>query len=322
MADCHDLFQKFNDNIKLMPSKSDFLKKGGNAIRDRIRNDFKSMGKSVPKFRTQGSYAMSTIVNPIDGEYDIDDGVYLQDLDPNKSEWPTPDTVHKWIYDAVKKHTKEEPIDKRTCIRVCYSGQYHIDLPIYAIYNSFPYLAEKGERGWHVSDPRALTNWFKDQVKNEGEQLRRLVRYLKAWADNQSRLGKLPSGLILTILVVNNYEKSDRDDGSFAGTVANIYNQMLGSEAVFNPVDPYERLSDRLTETQINNFRERLSILLDDARDALKENSKQKAAKKWRKEFGDRFPEYKDPDKSKKVLKTSAPAILHDDARFAEINTE
>lgn len=62
---------------------------------------------------------MGTIVNPLDGEYDIDDGVYLQNLDKeNKDSWPTPETVHSWIYKAVEGHTKEDPIDKRIKERV------------------------------------------------------------------------------------------------------------------------------------------------------------------------------------------------------------
>lgn len=298
MANCHDLFQKFYDEINLTLSKKNSLRTARDAIRDKIRKHFEdTMGEETPKFHGQGSYAMSTIVNPLDGEYDIDDGVYLQNLDSDKSKWPSVAAVHSWIYKAVKEHTDENPIDKRTCIRVIYSGQYHVDLPIYGMYNSKPYLAEKGEAGWHISDPRAITDWFKDKVKNEGEQLRRIVRYLKAWVDNKSKSGKLPSGLILTILVVNNYEKTERDDASFTGTVRNIYDQILNSPTIFNPVDPNERLGDYITETQIRNFKERLFRLLDNAGAALEEESIEEACKKWKGEFGNRFPSSSSDDK-------------------------
>ena len=80
----------------------------------------------MPKFHAQGSFATQTTVNPLDGEFDLDDGVYLQHLDEyDQSGWPTPETVHGWIVDATNGYTKEKPIDKRTCVRVRYAGQYH-----------------------------------------------------------------------------------------------------------------------------------------------------------------------------------------------------
>ena len=41
MANCHDLFQKFYDEVKLTPSKEDSLKTAREAIREKIRNYFK-----------------------------------------------------------------------------------------------------------------------------------------------------------------------------------------------------------------------------------------------------------------------------------------
>ena len=158
MADCHDLFQKFHDKIKLPSSKKEYLMQARDALRERMRKYFKEELKcNVPKFWIQGSYAMRTVANPLDGEYDIDDGVYLQNLDVNKEKWPPTSTVHDWVFKAVKGHTDKDPVDKRTCVRVIYSGKYHVDLPIYGENKGLYYLAEKGENGWNESNPRALT---------------------------------------------------------------------------------------------------------------------------------------------------------------------
>ena len=76
----------------------------------------------------------------------MDDGVYLQGYDDvDQDDWPTPSTVHKWVKDAVEDRTKLSPIDKDTCIRVCYSAGYHIDLPIYIVKDDVAYLATKKE---------------------------------------------------------------------------------------------------------------------------------------------------------------------------------
>ena len=321
MANCHDLFQKYHDMIKLDSSKKELLKNGKNALRKKIKEYFSNtLEVESPKFWSQGSYALRTIVNPIVGEYDIDDGVYLQNLGTIKDKWPTPQIIHKWIYNAVKGHTKEDPIDKRTCVRVIYSGQYHVDLPIYGIYNNEHYLAEKGERGWHVSDPQILHNWFMNQLKVNGEQLRTTVKYLKAWADYQTKTKNLtlPSGLVLTILVAKSYTSRDRDDTAFGRTVKNIYQNISNALAVCNPVDESEVLTEYLTDQQKKVFIELLLELMDSTNEALGQQSKKEACKIWRREFGSRFPCCDDiKELEETVLHTKAPAILKDDARSA-----
>ena len=318
MANCHDLFQELYAKIELASSKKEDLKKARDAIRDKIRKYFKDTLKAnVPKFLIQGSYAMATIINPLDGEFDIDDGIYLQNLGSDKSKWPEPETVHNWIKKAVEGHTKEKAQDKRTCIRVIYSGNYHVDLPIYGIYNNNAYLAEKGKLGWHISEPRNIVEWFKNQIKTKGDQLRRLVRYTKAWADYQSKSGELLNGFTLTVLVAEGYEKSERDDSSFGGTMRNISDRLSKSTVILNPVDKNEDLGKRISESQLKNFIERLAALLESASAALKEKSKVEACKKWKSEFGKRFPRCEDLKVVDTPRKTSSPAILRDDARSA-----
>ncbi len=97
----------------------------------------------MPEFKAQGSFVMDTIVNPIDEDFDLDDGVYfIGDLAPH--ERPEPTAFHQAIYDAVKDQTNEV-YDKDTCVRVRYTKGYHIDLPIY--YRSYihPELAHKSD---------------------------------------------------------------------------------------------------------------------------------------------------------------------------------
>jgi hypothetical protein len=45
-------------------------------------------------------------------------------------------------------------------------------------------LAHRDE-GWKPSDPRKLEEWFRAAVRQHGEQLRRVCRYLKNWRDNR-----------------------------------------------------------------------------------------------------------------------------------------
>lgn len=310
MANLHDAFGTYYEKIKLAKWKKESLKKGRDAIRERIRNHFReNLKKPIPKFHGQGSYAMRTTVNPLEGEYDIDDGVYLQHLDTtDDKDWPSPATVHRWLVEAVEGHTKEKPMDKKTCVRVRYAGHYHLDLPAYAQKEGKYFLAVKDEQGWRESDPKALTVWFINQVKSQGEQLRRNMLYLKAWADFQKgRKGKMINGLILTVLAAHHYRSSERDDVSLAETVKAIYAAVNDDFVVFNPVDGNEKLTDRLTDRQKDRFQKAIAELAEQAEWAVNTQDKEETSKLWRKQLGDRFPKVeKDKDDSRKKEQIAA----------------
>ena len=124
MAECNDLFLKFNDEIKLSSKKKKSLRKSRNAIGKDIQKYFdETLGVTKPNFWGQGSYMMNTIIKPIEGEYDIDSGVYLMHLsDVEEEDWPATSTVHTWIKKAVENRTSTPPQDKNTCIRVIYKA--------------------------------------------------------------------------------------------------------------------------------------------------------------------------------------------------------
>jgi hypothetical protein len=309
MADCHDVFQKFYEAIRLDKSKKDNLESGKKALREKIRKHFKENKKvTPPKFYTQGSYAMGTIINPVDGEYDIDDGVYLQNLEQDKSKWPEAETVHQWVLDAVDDHTKNKPIDKRTCIRVIYAGEYHIDLPIYCMHEGKPYLAEKSDMGWHISDPRKITSWFKNELINNGEQLKRIICFFKAWADSKPKSPSLPSGLVLTILATEGFQGDIHEDVSYAKTIASVLDRLNISTVIRNPNDASEDLSERLSKAEMDNFKVRLAALVKNAEEAIKEQDKEKACKIWIREFGERFPLFNE-DKEREMAESLSDAI-------------
>jgi hypothetical protein len=319
MANCHDLFLEFYDKIILPETKKESLRKARDAIRDRIEKKFAEAGRTpIPLIRDQGSYATHTIINPIDGEYDIDVGVYLQNLDKtNKKNWPAPEMVHQWVYDAVDGQTDQKPIDKRTCVRVIYAGQYHVDLPIYAPLKDDNLHAEKGEKGWNPSDPQAIIDWFQKAIELHGDQLRRMVRYFKAWADYNSKHGKLPIGFIFTVLVIEKFVASERDDVCFGQLVRVLRSRMLSSPYICNPVDPSEDLYQRYDDEEKKRFLQLLRRLQVAASNALTTEGKKDACKCWYKEFGDRWANCDALDEEDKPRYTKAPAILKDDARSA-----
>jgi hypothetical protein len=323
LAQCNDLFLKFDEKIKLKPKKKESLRTSRNALRKKIQDYFEETLKvSKPKFWGQGSYMMNTTIEPIEGEYDIDDGVYLMHLaDKKEEDWPATSTVHNWIVKAVDGHTSTPPKDKNTCVRVIYKNDYHVDLPIYikAEDADHPKLAHK-EKGWIDSDPKALTNWFNDEVKNKGDQLKRIVRYFKAWKDYKKGDDKFPSGMVFTILAANHFVEGyeEDDDSAFIAIAQEIYDQLNSSFSLKRPVFPEEELLDGWSETAKTKFLNKLSNLIEQGQKALETEDKKEAADIWRKIFGDRFPEYTPPEERVDkgyALQTSKPAVLGNHGR-------
>ncbi|MEH2298047.1 MAG: CBASS cGAMP synthase [Nostoc sp.] len=288
MANCHKLFLKFNTLIALKSKQKERLRVSRNAIRDRIRRYFQNKQNGFfPKFHGQGSLMMNTIIEPLDREFDIDDGIYFKvEAKPIQSV----STLHQWIWEAINGHTKQNPIDKQTCVRLVYAGQYHLDLPIYyIIQGQTPYLAHKS-KGWIKSDPREFIRWFNDKADNDG-QLKRIVRYLKAWRDY--RKGDLPSGLIFSILTANNIVFDERDDIALYKTLLNIKSSLERSFVCYRPTTPAdENLLEDYSQTNKDYFLEQLGSFIQSAEKALDEKTSQKdACKAWQRHFGeDRFP--------------------------------
>lgn len=305
MADCHKLFLEFNSIIELKPNSKAFLRESREAVRERIRNYFRKKANGfVPKFHGQGSFMMNVIILPGDGEFDLDDGIYFF---VEKEPIYSVDTFHRWIYEAVDGHTKQEVIDKQTCVRVVYAGQYHLDLPIYYIIEGqYPRLAHKS-KGWIESDPREFIKWFQDKTDGKG-QLRRIVRYLKAWSDYKA--GSLPSGLILSILATKNIHFNVRDDIALYRTLVGIKNSLDLSFTCYRPTTPaYEDLLQNYSQTNRDYFESQIASLIRSAEKALNDKTSLKeACREWQKHFGDRFSCQLVEDKADSLLSTAFAA--------------
>lgn len=317
MANLNKLFSDFNEEITLKSKKKENLRIGRNALRKKIKDNFSKKGRSKPKFCGQGSYMMKTIVNPIDSEYDLDDGVYIQEYSKKEiKEWPKASTIHTWIKDAVDGHTSTPPVDKNTCVRVIYVNDYHIDLPAYIIKDDEAYLAHKRD-GWIVSDPKAFTDWFIGKVTSEGEQLRSLVKYLKAWKDYKKVDLK---GISITILVGENYcDYENRDDLALLGTLTNIIESLEDKFECVKPVAPNEDLFEGHSETKQAEIINAITKLRDSIQKAVDKEDEKEASNIMIKYFGSRFPqgESSTVEQKSQYVQVEAPAVIKNDGRSA-----
>ena len=191
------------------------------------------------------------------------------------------DAAERVLEELALQHRWRVLTDKSTCIRVEIDSTTHLDVPLYAIPDDqFETLKEAATRGrigldsssadaaaqdendvwerlpdnsvllahrtegWKMSDPRPLKRWFLDQVQEQGEQLRRVVRYLKALRDWEWAVGG-PSSILLMASASQIFDQCPRrDDLAFLEVVERLPRILRGGVA--NPTNPTESLSDRL----------------------------------------------------------------------------
>lgn len=314
MANLNSLFLEFNNKIKLSSSKKEDLRTGRDALRKDIKDWFAEKNKIQPKFYGQGSFSMNTTLNPLSGnEYDLDDGVYLQGYsDDEIDNWPSATAVHSWIKSATDEQTSKESSDKNTCVRVNYAADYHIDLPIYIEKDDIYYLAHKAD-GWTPSDPKEFTEWFVNNVKDNDEQLRRLVRYLKSWKDYK---GISLKSIEITILIADNFDFfENRDDKSLNSTISNIIETLEDDFKCIKPSSPYNDLFEDTSETKKSNIISALKTLRKKIELAISETDEKKASEIIRDQFGTRFPLGKETEAKAIYETTNTPGVIKHDGR-------
>lgn len=323
MANNHDQFIDFNDIID--SNKRSMLKRNRDALRNRIRNYYKREYPEdiQPKFNQQGSYAMFTILNPISGEdlgaYDLDDGVYF--VGNSISDRLDIMEYHKRIYSAVDGHTSQNPEDKDPCVTVVYADGHHIDLPIYFMIDGHDHPMLANKKGWLNSDPRDFYKWFNG--KKEHPQLRRIVRYLKAWrdyVDSQYDRVKMPNGCILTIWAVEYYRPNDRDDCAMKDLLNAMYDTLSTDSGFhcYRPTYPIgEDLVEKYSSLRKDHFLKELKSFKEDTERAINNHNQKDSCEKWQKHFGNRFCCSTAKDEDDDARQKSFSGSIKNDSQFA-----
>lgn len=276
---------------------------------------------------------------------DIDDGVYLP-LSVMREE-NSPRLAINLFFEAVIEVLEPlcsanqwSTKSKDTCVRVTISDRAHIDLPLYVIpdklfllikasmesrghavfdaainseqdsWKTLPkdkiLLADR-EQGWRKSDPMAMKDWFKREASEKGDQLVRVVRYLKAFRDKQWE-HKGPSSILLMAAacpLFNYYDK--RDDRSLLNVVKGIPAALRAG--VMSPVDPEASLTAHLSQEDIDRAVEHFQEFAEYLEGAIDSPDAHTAYAWMHKMLGDRFPNAPHRMKSSDGMPASMAAI-------------
>ena len=355
MANCHDLFKQYNQRIRLDDSRRSLLISTRDRLRKRMQYGYSLLRDENNlqhrlEFYSQGSVVMDTIINPEKADYDLDDGVYfLGNLE--REDRPITEDFHNWVVKAVgAEEDYGEVTDKDTCVRVKYkegmftdSNQgFHIDLPIYYAVNSDnPDLAHKKE-SWILSHPIDFIVWFEEKVQSRFQkgfilesalyddyqnwltdvrkidaQLRRIVRYLKGWADTQKN--EMPAGIVMTILAAQNYAENERDDIALKDTLVRIRSYLEDNH--YKCPRPTTPVGEDILASYDNNkksfFKKSLDSFINSAKSAVAHPNQKDACAKWQAHLGNRFPCELAKDEIENSKSYMSPAIIGDSAKSA-----
>ena len=311
-------FKEFHEEIKLdkessnLKDKREILQKD---ISDKLPAELKKIGLDVNSsnfhFFDQGSYRQNVSTGIKSGSVDRDVAIEFEiDID----EFTDPRKIKKCIKNALFIANKRIPKIKEPCVTISYmkdgDEDVHIDFPTYAIKDGNTYLARVKERAenkeWEKCEPHGLNDYMDKLFSgDEGNQLRRIIRYLKKWKEeNYSEAAsndQKPAGIALTLLAgkVFTYKQTDGQDDDLKALHSVLFNiKKLFTYDFSNdrytivcklPVEPWSDTFYKMTESNKDIFYKKICAFYDNVNNAVLASEEYEAAKFLQKSFGEDF---------------------------------
>lgn len=272
MYDCSKEFNKFyRTKVVLSAKEQNELRKKRKLNIKRLKdglleyNEEKNKDYKIAEERIQGSMAMHTITQNDDNDYDIDIGIVFESDNLNNL---GPLATRNMVADALERKTKqftEEPEVKTSCVRLKYSSVgYHVDFAVFKRYKEYSfddeYTYEHSGSEWSVRHIKALEEWFNEETKNAGDDLRKVIRLSKMFCKSRESWATMPSGLIQTIISTEKFNTNhSRLDEIFYYTMEAIVNRLSLCLEISAPVDNGRPLVTRDIDYQrMKNWKSRL----------------------------------------------------------------
>lgn len=317
-AKLYKQFQDFHETIRLDKESSQLKEKRETLQSDieaKLPDKLEKLGIEITKsdlhFFDQGSYRQNVSTGIVCAAPDRDVAV---DFELDIKIHNDPRKIKKCLRDALKIENKRDPSIKEPCVTVKYmragEEKVHIDFPIYAKHNGKYYLARGKEFSqsykWENCDPLGLNEHLDNLFAGtEGNQLRRIVRYLKKWKlENYGEAytkDQLPPSIALTLMAgdVFSYKATDGQDDDLAalsGVVKGIKNKFSydwGSEkytiSYLLPVRPWSNVFYKMNTDYQDGFYKKWCTLCTKVQNAIDASEEYEAAKFLQDVFGEDF---------------------------------
>ncbi len=316
-----------NTEVSLSSIQQSEMSKRRDANRNRLKKGLKDNNDpAVSRHVAQGSYAMYTMVQDENNDYDIDDGAIFdkEDLKGKQGAYLSPLDVRKMVRDAVDDGSfKTSPEVKTNCVRVHYDVGYHVDIPAYRELEDAS--LELASSCWKGSSPSEVTEWYNDAVIEQspdttnGRQMRRDTKLLKNFSKSRSSWKKkAPSGLVISALIDEKYvSDSERDDKSLYHTMVAIRDRLNINLQVWHPVRATEELTNGYDDAKTKFFKEKLDKAVSDLEILFDhECTRLDALKAWNKVFDHQFfkdlieSEEEEENENSKASSIAIPTVI------------
>lgn len=316
MSDAQSQFQTFHKTILLDFESNKLLRDKRDILLSELQEKIDAQAPTYSVFH-QGSYELSTGVNPISGDPDMDIGIVF---DCKPIDYEDPVKLKKIVKNALERTNRTIRI-RKPCVTVEYLKdgvrELHIDLAIYCTdYAGVTQLARGREsdpansdcRYWEASEAKKLNETIIDAFAGtDREQWRRLVRYMKRWRDVKFGHKNIPS-IALTVEAMHQFQAHYNVlDGKPIDIIAlrnmidkTLNRWILNRLEVWLPVQPFCDLMKGVTDTQMEEFKTKLVKLRDVLNEAELEPDTHEACKLLKGQFGDDFPIPPKEDTTKK----------------------
>ena len=280
------------DEVNLNQSRLDRLETSVGAVNDYLKDN-------LPGYQTmdkQGSYALGTLIKPVDDndEYDADIQIVMN---PNPK-WEAKDYVHAINKTLAGNKNYVEKIRLKTrCVTVDYAGDFHLDIVPRVTSGGKHYVCNRIDNKFEETDGTGYRDWFNEKNRITGGNLKRVVRLLKHLRDHKNSF--TAKSILLTTLAGNTIKASDKGTAAVStvadtletilSRMANYLQQHPNMPAIKNPVLPTENFNRHWDQRKYANFRNRVQSYAGTAKRAKAEPSAEKAIKIWQELFGDSF---------------------------------
>ena len=293
MAKNNQQFADFlRDEVNLNQSRLDRLETAVGGVNDYLKNNL----PGYQKMEKQGSYALGTLIKPVDDsdEYDADIQIVMN---PN-SKWEPRDYINQVNRTLSGNKTYADKLRLKTrCVTVDYAGDFHLDVVPRVTSEGKHYVCNRIENRREPTDGNGYRDWFNDKNRISGGNLKRVVRLLKHLRDHKNSFRA--KSILLTTLAGNTIRTSDEGTegvSTVADTLETVLSRMNdylqrhpNMPEIKNPVLPAENFNRHWTQQNYTNFRNRIQTYARIARQAKAELTTEKAIKLWQELFGESF---------------------------------
>ena len=286
-------FQAFlRDEVNLNQSRLDRLETSVGAVNSYLKEHL----TGYQKMERQGSYALGTLIKPVDDndEYDADIQIVMN---PNPK-WQAKDYVEEIHRTLKQNHNYADKLRlKSRCVTIDYAGDFHLDVVPRVTSGGRHYVCNRVENRFELTDGTGYREWFNEKNRITGGNLKRVVRLLKYLRDHKNNY--TAKSILLTTLAGATIRPSDEGTEAVS-TVADTLVTVLARvddylqqnpyvPEIRNPVLREETFNRHWDQRKYANFRNRVHAQALTARNAKAESSSEGAIKIWQELVGESF---------------------------------